>query len=334
MKIYYIPLETIDMRYTKGQDDITQKTFKELNIKYKLIDGKVLSNKKNPDEFLNPTSTSYFKFNQLEEICKLFNNNKIKNGDIFYVSDIWFPGIESIKYMAYFKNISIQLYGVLHAGSFTPTDTVEGMKEWARPFELSLIKMFDGIFLGSEQTRQDLLKTFNLGYTDLKKLHITGLSYDSKEVEKYNIPIEEKEDIILFPHRLHLEKQEYMFDNLKQYFPNIKFISTHRKNLSKEELYKLMAKSKIIYSASLQENFGYSVLEGCSLGVNPILPNNNTCYKYMYPKKVLYNNFEESIELIKKYLNKDLNLKYIPRYYDDSLKRQINIIIKNERLLK
>jgi len=334
MKIYYLPLELIDMRYTKDQDDVTQKIFNKLNIDYKTINGEILSDKKNPDEFLNPTSTNFFKFRQLEQICKCFDNGEVKDGDIFYVSDIWFPGIESIKYMAHFKNINVKLYGVLHAGSFTPSDTVEGLKEWARPFEESLIKMFDGIFLGSEQTRQDLLKAFNLGFTDLNKLHVTGLSYDSKNVEKYRIPYNKKEDIIVFPHRLHPEKQEYLFDNLKKFFPCVKFVTTHRENLTKEEYYKLLAKSKIVYSASLQENFGYSVLEACSLGVTPILPNNNTCYKYMYPKEILYDTFEESVKLVEKYLKQSLDLLVLPHQYNDSVKRQIKIIIKDNEVKK
>jgi len=328
MTVYYLPLELIDMRYTNAQDKITRDAFDSKNISYKIIDGTILSDKKNPDEFLNPTSTNFFKFKQLEQICELFDNNEVKNGDKFYVADIWFPGIESIKYMAHFKNLNVELYGVLHAGSFTPSDTVEGLKEWASPFELSLIKMFDGIFLGSEQTRQDLLKTFTIGFTDLNKLHITGLAYNSKEVEKYRIPYSKKENIIIFPHRLHPEKQEILFEQLKDYYKDFKFITTHRENFTKEEYYKILAKSKILYSCSLQENFGYSVLEGCSLGVVPILPFNNTCYKYMYPKEVLYNTFEDSIKLIDKFIVNPIDLVDIPRHYDNSVKEQIEIMMR------
>lgn len=326
MTVFYLPLELIDMRYTNVQDKITQIAFIDEGIKYITIDGTVLSDTKKSNEFLNPTSTNFFKFRQLEQVCELFDNGDVQDGDSFYISDIWFPGIESIKYMAHFKNIAVKLFGVLHAGSFTASDTVEGLKEWANPYELSLIKMFDGIFLGSEQTRQDILKAFSLGYTDLNKLHVTGLAYNSKEVEKYKIPYEEKEDIIVFPHRLHPEKQEDLFEKIKQFFPTFKFVTTHKENLSKEEYYKLLAKSKILYSASLQENFGYSVLEGCSLGVVPILPFNNTCYKYMYPKGLLYNTFEESIQLIKNFIAAPIDLKDIPRKYDDSVNKQLKIL--------
>ena len=269
-----------------------------------------------------------FKFTQLQVICAMFNSNMIQDGDVFYFSDIWFPGIESIKYMAYFKKINIKMYGILHAGSFTPTDTVNGMKYWARHFECCLINMFDGIFLGSEQPKQDIMNSFVLNYEDLQKFHVTGICYNSLNIEKYET--HEKEDIVVFPHRLHPEKQVDLFRKLKKFFhKNVEFIITHEHDYSKDEYYKLLAKSKVLYSASLQENFGFAVLEGCSLGVCPVLPFNNTSYKYMYPVEVLYNTFEQSVSLVKKFLNKQINLVSLPRKYNRSTDEQI-LIIKNE----
>jgi hypothetical protein len=204
------------------------------------------------------------------------------------------------------------------------------MKEWAKHFEESIIKQSDLIFLGSEQTRQDMLKTFTLGYEDLNKLKVTGLAYDSKEVEKYCT--NKKENIIIFPHRLHVEKQVSLMYFLKKIFSNYKIIITHNLNLSKEEYYKLLAKSKFIFSASLQENFGYAVLEACSLNVIPILPFNNTDYKYIYPKEFLYNSFEDAMRLIKQFDNnyKNPNLQHISRQYDFSLDEQCKIIKRFE----
>jgi len=99
-------------------------------------------------------------------------------------------------------------------------------------------------------------------------------------------------------------------------------------DLSKEEYYKLLARSKIMFSASLQENFGYAVLEACSLNVTPILPINNTCYKYMYPKSILYNNYEEAVKLIEYYLHNTIDLTSIPRKYDTAVSKQMEFILK------
>jgi hypothetical protein len=326
--LYYIPLEILPMRYTEMQDRVTRKAFNDANINFVTINGEELSAKLGKDQFLNPYSTNYFKFSQLMKICEMFNNGEIKDGDSFYFSDLWFPGIESIKYMAYFIGIKIKIFGIMHAGSFTPTDTVNGMKEWANPFELSIIKASDIIFVGSEQTRQDMITAFPLEYEDLNKIKVTGLAYDFNEVVKYDDPTVKKENIIIFPHRLHAEKQPELCKSLEKYFPNCTFIYTHEHNYSKEEYYKLLAKSKILFCASLQENFGYSVLEGCTLGVMPVMPLNNTCYKYMYPKELLYSTVDEAIKLMKKIVDDGyyIDLDNIPFYYHDSLKRQTKII--------
>ena len=100
--LWYVPLELLDMRYTIMQDRVTQKAFKQEGINYSVISGETLTSKLDGKHFLNPYSTNYFKFTQLEDISKMFNEGLIKNGDAFYFSDLWYPGIESIKYMAHF----------------------------------------------------------------------------------------------------------------------------------------------------------------------------------------------------------------------------------------
>ena len=327
--LYYVPLELLDMRYTYMLDKEILKSLKKFDVDYLTIRGTVLTGSLEQDQFLNPYSTSYFKFSQLQDICTRFLLNEVKDGDKFYFSDIWFPGIEAIKYMSYFKKINVKMYGLLHAGSFTPSDTVNGMKHWARDLERSWIKMFDGIFLGSEQIRQDLLKVFDLDYEELNKLYVTGICYNSSEVESYRRD-KKRQDIVVFPHRIHPEKQLYMFEHLKKFFPNVEFIVTHHMNLSKSEYFNLLSKSKVMYSASLQENFGFAVLEGCSLGVTPVLPFNNTDYKYIYPKEFLYRTFEESVDLVEKYLKNPVDLSYIAKQFDDSVDKQIRVITKGD----
>jgi len=325
--IWYLPLEPLEMRYTKMQDEVTQKAFRKVGFDYKPIYGTSLTSDIKTGAFLDANSTNHYKFSQLMEVTKLFNAGKIKPGDSFYVSDLWFPGIEAIKYMAFFNKVEpVYVFGILHAGSFTPTDYVNQLKYWAKDLELSWIKYADGIFLGSEQGRQDIIKTFNIEYPELEKLHVTGLAFDTERLEKYKIPWEEKEDIIIFPHRLDKEKQPAVMEAIEKFFPTVEVIYTHKKKYPKDEYYKILAKSKVLFSASLQENFGYSVLEAITLGVNPILPINNTNYKYIYPKEVLYTSVEDAISKITYYLSHQIDLSETAYFYNGSIDRQVEIM--------
>jgi len=327
MTFWYLPLEPLEMRYTKMQDEVTQKTFKQYGFPYKTIYGTPLSTEIKTGAFLDANSTNHYKFSQLMEVTKLFNAGKVKKNDMFYISDLWFPGIEAIKYMAFFNKIEpVHVFGILHAGSFTPTDYVNQLKYWAKDLELSWIKYADGIFLGSEQGRQDIIKTFNIEYPELEKLHVTGLAFDSSRLEKYQIPWEKKEDIIIFPHRLDKEKQPELMKTIEKFFPECDVLFTHEHKFSKDEYYKRLAKSKILFSASLQENFGYSVLEGITLGVTPILPINNTDYKYIYPKEILYTSIEDAVTKIQIYLDHPTDLTDIAHFYNGSLERQAQIM--------
>jgi len=327
-RLIYVPLEDLEMRYTSLQNKLTKSAFRKAGFKIIEVKGQPLSNEIKTGAFLDSNSTTHFKATQIAEMARMFNSNKIKNNDIFYFADLWFPGIESLMYMASFNGISIKIYGVLHAGSFTTTDFVNGMKEWAHWFELSILKMCDGIFLGSEQTRQDIIKEFNPEFVELKKLHATGLAFNSKSLLQYKSV--KKENIIVFPHRLDKEKQPQLFKTLKLHFPEVNFIETQKLKLPKKEYYKLLGKAKIVVSFSLQENFGYAILEACALGCIPVLPNNKTTdYKYIFSKKFLYNDYNEAIKLIGNYLKAPCQFKFleeVSKQYDNSMKRQIAVI--------
>ena len=73
-------------------------------------------------------------------------------------------------------------------------------------------------------------------------------------------------------------------------------MKTQEQNLSKEEYYSLLGKSKAIVSYALQENFGFGVAEAVYLGCTPVLPN-RLVYPELYPDLKLFDRFEESVDM-------------------------------------
>lgn len=291
--IYYIPLEHIDNRYTTHLDrDIlhylteNKKDFKRI---YPHIESKDIEIKKG--SFLDAPTTIEFKSMQLAEIARFFNYDLIKDGDEFFFSDIWFPGIESLAYLKYFCKKDIKLKGILHAGSFTDTDFVRDMERWAKNFEDIIFDIFDEIYVASEFIKNDVIKK---RIVNPEKIKVTPFQLDYEVTHHIKT---DKEFNVIFNGRNVDEKQPWLLRELetecrKQFgvlnLKNVNFINTQKLNLTKKEYYDLIGKSKVVVSFALQENFGFGINECVLAGCTPVVPN-RLVYPEFYDSPYLYN---------------------------------------------
>lgn len=305
-KLIYIPLEHIDGRYTVHMDrDIENHLLKE-GIDYVKIMPDIDPGPLPKGMFLNAPFTTRFKSMQLATIAQMYEQGNINDTDRFFFSDIWFPGIESIAYMNYFTKTNAKITGVIHAGSFTDTDFVRDMERWAKNFEDIIFDISDTVYCASHFLRNDLLKK---RFCHKDQLVVSGLPLDFQELDKHRgVP---KEDIVIFNGRLCDEKQPWMFDNLEKSIrllsnvnPKTQFIKTQELNLSKSEYYKLLARSKVVVSYALQENFGFGIAEAAYLGCVPVVPD-RLVYPELYPSKFLFQTFNESVYKVIDALHQD-----------------------------
>ncbi len=294
MKIIYLPLEHIDMRYTVYMDRIITDYLNNNKIPYISVYPDIPPRDIKEGSFLDAPTTIEFKSRQIAKVAEMYYDGTIEDGDIIWTSDIWFPGLESVAYLNYFCNKDVKVRGFLHAGSFTDTDFVRDMERWAKNFEDVIFDISDKVFVASNFIKNDVIKKRMI---DKDKLIVTGLPLDDKEFMQYKSDI--KENIVVFNGRNVDEKQPWLFDELEKRIPDCKFINTHKLKLPKNEYYQLLGKSKVVVSFALQENFGIGINEAVKLGCIPILPN-RLVYKEFYNKEYLYNNFEECIVKVKK----------------------------------
>jgi len=299
--IYYLPLEYIDRRYTVLLDKWMTDEFKKQKKRFVTIQSDMLKQEIKTGSFLDSDGTNYFKFGQLREVCKLFKDGKVKDGDVFWLSDVWFPGIEAIKYMAYFHKITVKIKGLLWAGSFTETDFVRGMEDWAKWIEIGWFKMIDTIFCTSAFQRSELVEKGRV--LDFLRIETIGAPFNYKDYYKI-VPYKEwkdKEDLVVFVGRLVDEKMPWVFDRMEKHFrgiyPNVRFIKTMEVTKTKKEYLELLSRAKVVFSSALQENFGYAVLEGCAYNCNLVLPN-RLAYPEMYPAECLYGSDEHAVNKI------------------------------------
>jgi hypothetical protein len=292
--IIYLPLESIDMRYTIHLDrDIRQ--YLELNHQnnYIVLEPENEDGKITVGSFLDAGLTIMSKSKQMYQLAKLYREGSINDGDIVFTTDLWFTGIEGVAYLNYFYNKKVKLKGIIHAGSFTDTDFVRDMERWAKGFEDSIFDISDTIFVSSNFLKKDIIKK---RIVNESKIIVTGLPLDYKGMNEYKNQLP-KNNVIIFNGRNVDEKQPWLFQELKKHLPQYEYVNTHELNLSKKEYYKLLSTSKAVVSFALQENFGYGIQEAVYLGCTPIVPN-RLVYPEQFNTEYRYNNFNQCVNIV------------------------------------
>ena len=296
-KIVYLPLEHLEERYTP----MFNSEIKKYSDHYIYPERFDLSDKIETGQFLDVNKTMVFKALQLEIVARMFLNNEIKNGFIFIVADIFFPGIESIKYMAELQGISVKICSFNHAGRADENDFVQGLGSWADHCEKGYHEVCDLIFFGSEFHRDKVVKYFGI---PIEKTLVTGMVWSHEYVEQvYNRGNDSKIERVVWPHRVSKEKG---IDDLISYakrFKQIDFLITScgniphvldspsnikfESNLTKQEYYQILSTSKYYLSTAYQETFGYTLQEAIYYGCLIAVPN-RASYPEMVPEMCLF----------------------------------------------
>ena len=332
-KIIYIPLENLPQRYTEMMNNaIYPKVDISLYPKIE-IDTQIKRG-----QFLDIVNTCKFKAAQLQMIADLFNEGKVKNNDAFLVGDIFFPGIEMIKYMAELQDINVRVYGINYAGRADKTDFVQKLGYWANASELGYHQICDGIFVGSDDHRNNVINFFGLNPA---QVHTTGLVWDLDYMKTFSNTIGdvEKEDYVIWPHRWCNEKGIYelcLFARktdkkiivtssgpAKDVGTNLPRNIEFRFNLTKAEYFELMAKAKWYLSTAYQETFGYTIQEAIYYDCHILVPD-RACCPEMVPAQNVYHTVEEIDYLFN---TKDLRVpfEYTTKWHDNA-QRMIDII--------
>ena len=322
-KLYIITLEKIEKRYTSQWYDYFKKEFsKYFDVEY--IDGKHTIDKIDRGRFLDINKTNLYKAQQVEVLSKLFMENKIKDGDSFLFLDGWNFAITALKYMIDLNNIKAKIYSFWHAGSWDEWDFIsqKGLNKWCNFNEAGWLNACTCNFVATRFHKELILDYFGTNIVLSKKIKIVGFPMNwSDEIKSRNVEVKEKENIIVFPHRVDKEKAPEKFDKLAKKFPQYKFIKTMLVTKNKKDYYELLSKAKICFSGSKQETFGIGTVEAMLLGAVPLVPN-RLSYIELYDPRFRYSNIEDA----------KLKIKYIMNNYNH--KKLQDILKKNQNKIK
>ncbi len=299
--VIVLSLEPIETRYT-GQwyTHIPSMLRKKLGSEYNVIqiDGVTNSGVPTNGAFLDFLSTNQWKNEQVNTFFHLVKDGLIQKGDHIIFTDAWNPTIVEIQYVNELMGMNWTTHGLWHAGSYDKFDFLGrliGNKPWVEHAELSFFNCFKHNYFATDfhinLFLENLLKvdkrTGRIRYMPTGKIVRTGwpMEYLPDTMQPY-VGMQ-KEDIILFPHRIAPEKQLDIFKDLEKHLPQYKFIVCQEEKLAKHEYHTLLGKAKMVFSANLQETLGISLPEGALLGAIPLAPD-RLSYSEMYSADFLY----------------------------------------------
>jgi len=282
MTVYVVDLEEISTRYTcEWKDYVPMQLKKNVTDDVVIIDGGKIPQSTTPGAFLNFGGTNMYKSRQMVAISNMIVNNKVKDGDYFLYTDAWNPTIIQLRYMLDLLGIDAKIGGLQHAGAYDKWDflgRLAGDKSWTHYSELALFHALDHCFFATDfhiQMFKDNRLRLDFPCDDVTPDNIirTGWPMEYMRDVLHDYMNMEKENTIVFPHRIAPEKNFDVFNKLKHALPEYEFVVCQDKNLTKHEYHSIMGKAKVVFSANLQETLGISTgIEGPLLNAIPVVP--------------------------------------------------------------
>ena len=295
--IYIIPIEPIENRYTKfWYRDIPNILQKEAHTKGKnynivTIDGETIPDQTTKGAFLDFGYTNVYKGSQTVAISKLFAEGQVQPGDKFLVTDAWNFITTAIIYMSELLDVPVEIHGIWEAGAHDPSDILgfKVGKDWSFNQERAWFYACDKNYFASDFHRKLFLENLNIPQKDYDRA--IRSSHPSIHLQEECQPFQnnqERSNTIVFTHRLNQDKQPEIFRDLVKHLPkDFDYVITQDQKLNKQEYFEMMSKSKIVFSCSLHENYGYGQLEGTMCGCLPVVPD-RASYSEIYLEPFKY----------------------------------------------
>ena len=291
--IWIFCLEPLPQRYTEQWHTDIPKSISQLaldrgiSVNVRQIDGTQRNTSLTPGAFLNFSDTNYWKSSQLLNFLEMFDAGETTPNDVFLFTDAWNPVITQIKYINDLLDFKWRLHSIFHAGAYDPTDIL-GMKmskPWPWHQERAWYYATDKNWYATAFHRDMFLKNLNIPVEDHNRAMVSGQPHGSI-VRAMESMVEFDKSGVIWPHRYNSDKQPEIAEDLRGRMDD-SWCITQKLNLSKSEYYNKLAQSTVMFSCSLHENLGISIMEGVLAGVIPVLPN-RCSYQEMYLPEFLY----------------------------------------------
>lgn len=288
-KVIYLPFEHIPQRYTEMWNAafIGCMTSEDLVLEVKSPPTKIENG-----QFLDTYGTIIHKAKQMAMVSRLFQDGRVQSGDVFFVPDIFYPGLESIKYMAELSGIDVKIVAFNHAGRADKDDFVQQLGPWSDYQEQAWHDVCDIVLVGSNYHADRVHMKFRP-----KKIAVTGAIWSKRWMDDRCLGKLQsvKEDYVIWPHRICKEKGFDLFLQIAKGNPELRFVVTscgpnrwpadvvqpknvsYLYDLTKDQYFEAFQKAKCYLSTAYQETFGYTLQEAIYFQCLVLVPD-YACY--------------------------------------------------------
>jgi len=376
-KLFYMGLESYEARYTLQLQEWNERVFKEIGIDYEVVHGLELDNSKAivTGSVLDAHGRTYYSLAQHMNLIQKMKNGEVTNEDVIFYEDMYTPGLECLPYIMqqsppeYRPKVFLRFL----AQTTDPDDFLirEGMFDWMRKYEEMVDQFVDGIMVASEEF------VAHLRIAGFKcPIYVTGLPFGKSEVLERVSPLYRKNIIdrtnrVAYSSRWDDEKQPHFYMDLAEAYykidPTMEFaifcghpeLKSNRQEyvdramalqagdtanfkvytgLKKDDYYRLLADSKILFNCALQDWVSNTVSEADTMGCLTLFPAyrsfpevfaNNANHMYIpWSIEDALDKLEKMAFNIDNYNTSMYNIGMISDYQDGTIDRTLDCIIK------
>ena len=336
--IWVFPLEPLDSRYTQQWyveiPRLLEAALTGTNHSVYNAVGFQRARTTTSGAFLNFADTNYWKSTQLADFVKALDEpGGVADDAVILFTDFWNPALLQVAYMRDLLGKNWKIHGIAHAGAYDPSDILglKMQKPWPWHLEQSLFYASDVTYFATHFHRDMFLKNLNIPVEYHERAVVSGQPHG--EIVRHIDTIPEafvRKREVIWPHRYNADKQPEIAEDLLNDFD---VVITQKLQLSKDEYYRLMANTKVIFSCALHENLGISVMEAVLLGAIPLVPD-RCSYAEMYLPEFKYpSEWTESLEMYQAFrpqlVNRLNSILANPEALAEPMQRQREILVSN-----
>lgn len=299
MLLINVPIESIPNRYSIQWNNWFPHYLNEMAIPH-LDTGYSRVGVVGAGNFLDPITTLETKSFQTSQLIGLAKDGKLGKDTVIFLHDGWHTCLPTLAYLRHMGGLQFKIAAMLHAGTYDPYDAISRANKqgWASGFESAFFKQIDLLILATDFHVSLIHKArlLRAATTD----HVV-CPFPVRQCSKMLLEIPKKK-LIVFPHRLALEKQSdtalQIIARVCSDHPDWSWIATKQHpNMTQDEYYATLEESMISVSMALQETYGIAMIESTLCGAIPLVPN-RLAYKDIFPVTMRYstNNEEQALE--------------------------------------